>query len=256
VTSAHCFEEITGVRSGLLEPGVNGYPQTREARDLLAPGLGQEFILLRPEPGSYPWDRELGEVTAITVMPGIDIALLAVHSVKPGDGSPSFAEIPGLPEAFLYRAPVPGQIASFVARTSASDNFLVGGTGVYLGRIPNISTDGGPSRTLDFVALSPAAPELDPAYFGGSGSTAMLGGLGGSRMFGPLSMRFSRGYGGRPPQPPDTPSSSDWSLFQSALHVRLPRNKFNTLACFTVVTPGVLQALEAGVGKHIRMLQP
>ncbi|MBA3757994.1 hypothetical protein H0X09_04015 [Candidatus Saccharibacteria bacterium] len=254
ITAAHCFENLTGYKYGLMSAGRNGYPDTQEARDILSPNSPYEFFVLDPKQEE---GNRLGKVTGISVKPGEDIALLKFESLpKPeGDESRTLEKVPAITYKSALEEPKAGQKIAYSSVPSATSGKLIGGSGVYIGRMKFYNIVEKVTQLVDVVAQSPKSENQDAGSFGASGGSAALKG---GQFFHSLSGRVNIGYS------LDNNSASSinsgglyyWNKTQKQLGVRLPKNKFNALSFYQVQTRRTVPDLEAGFGKYITMELP
>lgn len=253
ITAAHCFSELTGRKYGLLKPGVNGYPDTLEARDILIPDSAYEYLVLDPKaPGGNP----IGKVKGISVKPGKDLALLQIEPWEASDGvSRSFNDIPSLTYKSAFKKPLEGQAVAYASVPTSSGKTLIGGKGVYVGRMPFYNNVENVTQIVDVVAQTPKSHDKNAGSPGASGSSVALKG---GQFFHALSGRESLGYGvTKNSVNADKPSALYyWNMAQKLLRVRLPTNKFSELSFYPVQTPNDVPELEAGFGKHVAMVPP
>src|SRR3989344_2328032 len=202
MTAAHCFSNITDVRSGTFTDPQN--PQNKaENFTNISP---YNYAVLDPN-GSFI-NRITLPVATIDKLSistdNKDVALLhavatAASPKAPYHGIRKFPDIPAIPLKVAAKEPIQGTPVALYGEPVANGFEPVVGTGIYLGRVdffealplfgpynPAVYTQ------LDLVGINPPGPKKDHCNHGTSGSMALLPN---GTLLGSLSMRISHGYG-------------------------------------------------------------
>jgi len=202
MSSAHCFVELTGIRTGAFIDTVQPF----NAAENFASSDIQYGIA---DPGDTDLNDRLATPSAVAdnisiSTAGKDTALLHVNAVPiPQEALPrvrSFAEIPAVPLNIAEERPVQGTPVALYGESQANNFEPIAGTGIYLGRVwiseganRSIGSDQPVTyRQLDLVGIQPTDLQNDNCNYGTSGSMALLPN---GTMLGNLSMRSNNGYG-------------------------------------------------------------
>ena len=254
LTAAHCFDAFTGSYNGAF---TNSAAPRDHAENFIGAvdGAVDEYAVSDPQVrrarGVYP----VADVDGLSVDTArVDVALL--HMVPPASRerprrarrSRTYKRIPALAlAAAVHEPPTLGEQVGLYSLPFASGAKPVAEIGRYVGRATFPYTERGEhiSRKLDFVAINPARRKVDACQFGASGSLAMFAN---GTLSGPLSFRFSNGYGPKHVFDPEDSSPSreraDIRYIESELGVNLAR--FSTICAYSALPEGIGRTLTGG----------
>ena len=200
MSAAHCFSELTGVRTGAFTDMSSPQNKAENYTDL-GP---YQYAVADPNAGL---DERLQQPTALIT--GIlistdnrDTVLLRAGGEINNSDTPNvrhYADIPAIPLKIAEMPPLQGTPVILYGQPKANNFESIVGLGTYLGRVwitePVLSHGGAnvpaTRRPLDLVGINPTDSKNDNCNFGTSGSMALLPN---GRLLGNLSVRATRSY--------------------------------------------------------------
>ena len=200
MSAAHCFSELTGVRTGAFTDMSSPQNKAENYTDL-GP---YQYAVADPNAGL---DERLQQPTALIT--GIlistdnrDTVLLRAGGEINNSDTPNvrhYADIPAIPLKIAEMPPLQGTPVILYGQPKANNFESIVGLGTYLGRVwitEPVPSHGGANvpaarRPLDLVGINPTDSKNDNCNFGTSGSMALLPN---GTLLGNLSMRATRGY--------------------------------------------------------------
>lgn len=275
LTANHCFNNIfnkpEGTFSGIINSPAKNSPDFYDFQKVSKNNRNYfNFLIVDPHLSLHNGrdSMPIAKVTGLNMnVKGLDYSLLKTEPINAFTATGSSSQlkvpvprswdaIPSLPYKSATTTPALGQEATLFSVPDPYGNNPGNGVsakGTYIGRIQEYDTTSSTYKMLDVVALNVPTQGEDPAHERASGSTAVLAD---GRMLGPLSASYNIGFGPKRTNRDNTNYPLDsiigaWHNVEYSTGVKIPQNRYNTLALYQSVDPNTVRTSANSFGKYI-----